>query len=392
MALERLSPGKYRDTRTGKTYNAKTSADAQRMADADAAKANKPSNKPAKDKNPTNNKKPTTPAPETPTSYTSKDPNIGTVDFSGLPPEKAAALNELLRVMEIGGQFGTNLGNEFFDPNNPAWAHIAETVDPAVLDAMNKAKDLYDQSGITQDELASIQALKETYERAGVRPEEVQLAIDRMAAGLEGMNSDEMTAARELASAGLDSDYATQLAALQTNQARMGARGGVASAQLAQLNRARSEAGRAFQNQFLVDNVQAKQAAQSLYGNYVNDVVGREQAERERASQAYNNGANTTYTNVNTRLSNALDRYSNLAGAKQAYETGAKQYNIGQDQARESGRLGAYLGSMGTLLSGTNQEEMNDFMKTLQEQIMAMTKQNSEAYNNAVRSYNNGGK
>lgn len=172
------------------------------------------------------------------------------------------------------------------------------------------------------DLLGTLQGRAQT---AGQRSAEMKDVIARMQSGLAGYNSAENQGFREQAQKGIDTQYKTGLAQLARAQARGGARGANAAAQVANANRERVAQQKDLEQGLFVKNADEVRSRLESYGSTLRGVEG-EEFGRSRAAQS--------------------DYTSALTGAR-AEELGRQESNLSRLAAERGGMADTYFNAIG---------------------------------------------
>jgi len=154
---------------------------------------------------------------------------------------------------------------------------------------------------------------------------------------LGGLSTQEMAAARDLGTQGLNRSYQTALADLRAGQAG-GPRGPASNIQALPLSQNYLQASGDLQKQLILEDYAAKQSALSRYGSLAQDIDAAKYARLAAATGALENTANTIDTNRFSRPQQALSLLGSLLGQQGGLITGQQgvmQAQQGLDQAQQ---------------------------------------------------------
>lgn len=184
----------------------------------------------------------------------------------------------------------------------------------------------------TQDEIDAINMLKNEYANSQNRSADATLALEKLRAGMEGLNSQEGMALREQARRELDSQFRNQMAQSKANAARSMTRGAAANAQSMILQRERAKAQGNLEQDLTVQNYGLKQQGVQNFAGFVNQLEQNEAAKKFNTSQALANQTNAqvnrnldrqTY-NIDQKTMQGIQNQQNILGGA-AIQSGAAQ-------------------------------------------------------------------
>lgn len=218
----------------------------------------------------------------------------------------------------------------------------AELDDPSIYGKVSEER--------TQEEINALNMLKDEYASSKNRSGDATLALEKLRAGMEGLNSQEGMALREQARRELDSQFRNQMAQSKANAARSMTRGAAANAQSMILQRERAKAQGNLEQDLAVQNYGLKQQGVQNFAGFVNTLEQNEAARRQAASL---NVANQTNSQVNRDLDRqtfnidqntmrGIQNQQNILGGA-AIQSGAAQNAYAQKLGQQNQAFQRYL-------------------------------------------------
>lgn len=232
----------------------------------------------------------------------------------------------------------------------------------------------------TDQQREALSRLESEVERAQQRSQETRDILSTLQGGLAGLNASENVALREQAQREVDRQYQGAVRDLTKAQARFGARGASAAAQLSNTQRQRMDTQSQLEQDLLVRNIDVQDRRRGQYADYLRALEGDESARRSLALGQYTDQLNTLEGEEFGRKFGALGQYSQMAGAGQEFRRAGDLYNTEQGVKEYLGRLQGKLGLLGLARS----ERMG------KEQLAALEKQASAGAPRYNVTYNQG--
>ena len=245
---------------------------------------------------------------------------------------------------------------------------------PAIANALDRADATARDASVMNPALTSILAERQKqYDMAGQIDPMVQELINLRKAGLEGLNSQEMTAAREEGEMGLNRSLGTALRTLRTSQLGGGPRGGASMiGALPIVSNFANEQG-ALERKLILDNYGAKQTA---LGNYSDLIQSVDQNRYARQQQTLDSLSGDTSGFYNDLMRNRLAAQQAADATRQGYmglqQSGAGAFASGVNAANANATNAAST-------YGTNATDLYKFNTTDRE----------TRFNNYVNFYGN---
>lgn len=206
--------------------------------------------------------------------------------------------------------------------------------------ALGRVETLSDNGTLATGQANALERSNTLMGKAGTSPD-MQMATDKMKAGLGGYTSQEYQASREQMMRGQQSNLATGTAQLAKAQARGKVFGAAASAQNANLIASNNQSKDQLEQDLMVKNIDEQQERVNEFGKYSSDTQKQGYEQAESATNAYNK---TAYDLRNENL----DR---------------EKLNLGQANAETASQIGLFTGAGGSALAQKNTEESQKIQK-----------------------------
>lgn len=386
-------------------------AEARRVAEAQAAAAEQAARAAAEAAgNPTTTLPPTNAAPiaqlpgdkvDTPDIYTVpvlnpndtapdvSDPNGKLVDTinpaqPGLNEINKAAVEQMKAILTMGEDYGRKIGDEFYKEGS--LGRLSENLTPAEMAALQAAHDLQAEAGLQSAEVRDLLAQQQKIlgDAREFSPLELEaLGVARNA--LQGLDSRENQALREMAREQVLRESRGQARQLAASQARNQVFGSAATAQNRMIGQDAVRETRNLERDLVVKNIEEKRYARDQFANLTGQTEAARAGRTNAASQQF---AGTTLADEEARRqakASATTQYGNLSGSQGDTIRKLKEFNLGQAAAEKAGLMGSIFGGMGLVtgqrgllageeFAGKQYEEQQALMEKFMPEIIKMYK------------------